>query len=245
MNNRTLPRLAAALAIAPLGFLAAQSASAQQFQVQVTPAVVAPSPAAIERFVVRTDGPVQPGRELRFRLHGTPGARVHLEIPGVARGLAMVETRPGVYQTAYVVRRGDTLRGFENASATLQFGPTRVMARADADFDRWARRDRVAPEITELTPAQGQRVGERGRTRLSARIQDEGSGVDLNSVVLRVNGRDVTRQARISGDEVRFRDDFAPGRHVAELSVRDHAGNVSRRSWSFVVTDGERYGYYR
>lgn len=105
---------------------------------------------------------------------------------------------------------------------------------------RW-RRDVHAPEITEVTPER--RVGDHRRTRIAARFHDEGSGVA--GVRLRVDGRDVTHAARVEHDEVRYREDLAPGRHHAEVVVRDRAGNVSRRAWSFVVVDRDRsYGYY-
>ena len=114
------------------------------------------------------------------------------------------------------------------------------------DHDRWDqrdnqfRRDDRGPWIADLTASQGQR----GWTRIAARFGDQGSGVDLRSLVLRVDGRDVTRQARVDGDDIRYADDLRPGRHMAELVVRDRAGNASRRSWTFDVTEhGRRFGY--
>jgi hypothetical protein len=110
------------------------------------------------------------------------------------------------------------------------------------DHDRWDRRDHGyrrddrGPWIGEMVATQGGR----GWTRISARFGDQGSGVDFRSVVLRVDGRDVTQQARIDGDDIRFADDLRPGRHVAELVVRDRAGNATRRSWTFDVA-----GHYR
>ncbi|RYF18072.1 MAG: hypothetical protein EOO30_04525 [Comamonadaceae bacterium] len=105
---------------------------------------------------------------------------------------------------------------------------------------RW-RRDVHAPQIIDVTP--DRRVGDRGRTRIGVRFHDQGSGVA--GVRLRVDGRDVTHAARVDHDEVRYRDDLAPGRHHAEVVVRDRAGNVARHAWSFVVVDRDRnYGYY-
>jgi hypothetical protein len=106
---------------------------------------------------------------------------------------------------------------------------------------RWERRrDHRAPEIFDITPAQGERVGERGRTRISARVVDQGSGI--GQVSLRIDGRDVSHAVRMEGQELRFRDDLARGRHTADLVVRDRAGNTTRRTWTFDVV-GERYGY--
>jgi hypothetical protein len=114
--------------------------------------------------------------------------------------------------------------------------------RHDRDF----RRDHRAPRITDVTPDHGERVSERGWTRISARFHDRGTGIA--SVVLRVDGRDVTGRARVDGDDIRYAENLRPGRHFAELIVRDRAGNTSRRTWTFDVANDVRnhgYGYGR
>ena len=105
-------------------------------------------------------------------------------------------------------------------------------------------RDHRAPQIVSVFPANGARVDDRGRTQIAARFDERGSGVA--NVNLLVDGRDVTRRARVDGNEVRYAENLRPGRHVAELVVRDRAGNTTRRSWSFDVVDHDRgrgYGY--
>ncbi|HSV81962.1 MAG TPA: hypothetical protein VLK85_22430 [Ramlibacter sp.] len=246
MKSTLRTRLAAALVLAPLGFIAAQPAAAQQFRPQ---AVVAQQPM-IERFVLRTEGAIEPGEQVRFRVVGVPDARALLDVPGVLRA-RMTETRPGVYEVAYVVRWRDDPAAFTQAVVTLRRDGQQVSARVEDRGgwgDRYAR-DRRGPEISDLTPAQGDRVGEHRWTRISARVSDDRSGIAPDSVRLRVDGRDVSDRARLDGDEVRLRDDLAPGRHVAELLVRDRAGNTSSRAWSFDVVDrdrdrGQRYSQY-
>jgi len=103
-------------------------------------------------------------------------------------------------------------------------------------------RDERAPRIFDVTPDEGDRVSDRGWTRISARFRDRGTGVA--AVSLRVDGRDVTGRARVDYDDIRYADNLQPGRHFAELVVRDHAGNTARRAWSFDVVDTRRgYGY--
>ena len=114
--------------------------------------------------------------------------------------------------------------------------------RAEHAWSQHWQGDRRAPQVFELTPSQGVQVSERGLTRISARFQDDRSGVDLRSVALRVDGRDVTRRARVDGNDIAYADNLRPGRHVAELVVRDRAGNSARRSWSFdVAENGHHY----
>ena len=205
---------------------------------------------AIERFVMRPAGRLEAGRELRFRLVGAPGGDAWLDIPGVIRGVDLDEVRPGVYEGSYTVRRRDDLDAFRNAVATLRSGNQRATARVDVrgddrddrDRDVGAGRDERAPQISELTPGNGERVTDRGRLHLRARLSDEGSGIAPASVRLHLNGRDVTADARVSADEVNYRADLDPGRYTAELTVRDQAGNPSTRSWSFDVAPHDRIG---
>lgn len=206
----------------------------------------APSSVAIDRFVMRPMGRLEPGRELRFRLNGAPGGDAFLDIPGVIRGVDLVETRPGVYEGTYTIRRRDDLDAFRRSVATLRNGNQRATARLDLngrDEEPRAGRDDRSPSITDLLPANGERVGERGRTHVSARLADEGTGIDRDSVRLRLNGRDVTGDVRVSESELDYRADLEPGRYTAEVTARDRAGNSTTKAWTFdVVPGGERQG---
>jgi hypothetical protein len=126
--------------------------------------------------------------------------------------------------------------------------PAPAVVVVDNNVWRGQRQDHRAPRITDVTPDNGARVSERGRTEIAARFQDRGgSGIDPRGVTLRVDGRDVTYRTRVDGDELRYREDLAPGRHHAELVVRDRAGNATRQAWSFDVMPrhwGDRYGYW-
>jgi hypothetical protein len=194
----------------------------------------------IERFVIRNAERLEPGREIRFRMIGTPGGDAWLDIPGVAARVNLAETRPGVYVGEYTIRRRDSAAAFQDARATLALGRQRAIARADQGREPAAPRDEQPPSISKLTPSNGERMGERGRVHISAALADEGSGVDTDSVRLRVDGQDVTRDARVTADEVNFREDLRPGRHAVEVSVKDRAGNTTTKSWAFDVIDRDR-----
>ena len=239
MKTASRKPLAAIMLLVPMAaaMVAATPATAQE-RVWVAPAEqAAPRQGRldIERFVLRTDGRIEAGQELRFRLRGDPGGRAVVDIPGVVR-LQMEEQRPGVYSATYTVRRRDNPDAFERSVATLQRGNQRVTARvAVRGLER--EEDERPPQITDIKPEQGERVFERNRTHISARYTDDRSGIDPQSVRLRLDGRDVTRDARITDEEIHYRQDLPRGRHTAELVVRDREGNTTRRSWNFEVFD--------
>ncbi|MBI5276884.1 MAG: hypothetical protein HY854_10525 [Burkholderiales bacterium] len=252
MKNLFLkPVAAAVLLIVPMSAALVAAPATAQTRGYVVAQAPAPGFAAaapqIERFVMRQPQRMEAGRDLRFRIEGAPGADAWLDIPGVVRNVDLAEVRPGVYEGHYTIRVRDDLDAFDRAVATLQRNGLRTTARvemrAERDWDDRGWRDARGPRITDITPSHGDRVNERGRTEISARIHDNRSGVDRRSIRLRVDGRDVTRAARIDNDSVVYRDDLREGRHTAELVVRDRRGNETRRSWSFDVVDRhERIG---
>jgi hypothetical protein len=204
---------------------------------QAAPAAPAPVPVAavrIDRFSVQPVNRLEPGRELRFRLQGAPGAQATLEIPGVASGIAMREVSPGVYEGSYTIRQRDNPDAFDTAVATLRDGNAWVTSRIAQPFVR----DREAPSIGNLTPGNGERVSAAGRTTISGTFDDDGRGVDPESVRLRIGGRDVTDAAQISPERFSYRGDLPPGRYTAEVSARDRAGNAVTRTWTFDVVGG-------
>lgn len=231
MQNRVRTHVAALMLLVPAAtaFVAAPAAAQSRF---------ARAPQ-IESFEVRGGGErFEPGRELRFRLEGTPNARAWVEIPNVTQ-LELRETRRGVYEGEYVIRRRDDRRDFERAVASLQDNGQRVTARValrDRDDDRPGRGN-GGPQIVEVTPANGARVDDDGRVRIAAKLRDNRR---IEDVTLRVDGRDVTGDARIERDEIEYRANLPRGRHTAELSVRDRAGRTARQSWSFDVVERGR-----
>lgn len=129
------------------------------------------------------------------------------------------------------------------AQSEFRVGPSHE-SNSTYRHDGWGQRrgDHRAPVITDVTPDNGSRVGDRGRTHIGARFHDRG-GSGIASVTLRVDGRDVSYRASIDGNELRYREDLAPGRHTAELVVRDRAGNATRQAWAFRVVDTDRHGW--
>jgi hypothetical protein len=252
MNRNLLTRIAAAaLVLAPLGAAIAQPATGQPYGHRQ--AVVAQAQPEVRSMSLNSDAGLAPGATLRVQVTATPGAdNAIVRLRGSGVKIALREEGPGNYVGRYTMRRGDRVDPGHMMVARLAWNDQVIAqnfnyppafqalaegaARGDRDrgHDR-AGRDEQAPRISEVTPSNGARVGERGRTNISARFVDADSGVDARSVRIRVDGLDVTANARIQDDEINYIERLGRGRHTAELIVRDRAGNASRTTWSFNV----------
>ena len=76
----------------------------------------------INRFEANARGPLQAGTEVRFVLRGAPGGEASVNIPGVARNVALEESerRSGVYRGSYTIRSQDNVASLNSAAATLR-----------------------------------------------------------------------------------------------------------------------------
>ena len=102
--------------------------------------------------------------------------------------------------------------------------------------------DTTPPSVTGVTPDGESRVGEERRPMISATYTDvaAGSGVDMNSVALMINGNPVVPTS-VSTTQVMYTPpaDLDFGRHTVQLKVSDLAGNTATHEWSFVLEDGK------
>ncbi|QJE01126.1 glycine zipper 2TM domain-containing protein [Massilia forsythiae] len=114
----TRQTLAAAMVAALPLLTAAVPAPAQA---QNHPRVAAIGPR-IEDFNVDSVRRLDPGTELNFDLHGSPGGDVTLRIDGATRNLHMTETRPGTYQGTYTIGTHDRIRPGSSVTANLRAG---------------------------------------------------------------------------------------------------------------------------
>ena len=97
---------------------------------------VQPGPA-VERVSMLPREDLRTGDVLRFRVEGTPGADVRVNVPGVLRGLQLQETRPGVYVGRYTIQRDDDPDAFADARVVLRRGNDRVTVRVEEVQDRY------------------------------------------------------------------------------------------------------------
>jgi hypothetical protein len=109
-------------------------------------AQVPPQQLQITRFTAAPVDSPEPGTVLRFAVEGSPGAeRAYVDLPGIDNNVPLREVRPGVYEGAYTIRRGETLNPDGAVVANLRWGdriastnldrPLLAMAPADVPIE--------------------------------------------------------------------------------------------------------------
>lgn len=125
---------------------------------------------------------------------------------------------------------------FMDENATLWVTPSIAVTNATFNVSE-APEDTTPPVITGLQPADGACVNDATPT-ISASYSDPGSGIDVNSVVLWLDGGMVTPDS-VSETGVSYTpaDDLDEGAHTVTLNVSDTAAtpNTNSMSWSFTV----------
>lgn len=94
-------------------------------------------------------------------------------------------------------------------------------------------RDQTTPTIISVEPSDNATVAQT-RVAIKATYSDQRS-IDLKSVRLVLDGRDVSSQATVSDSSVSLILDLDPGQHVVLLKVRNTAGNEVSRAWQFTI----------
>lgn len=95
-------------------------------------------------------------------------------------------------------------------------------------------RDTTLPVITEIEPSDGATIPPGAPIKIRALYKDN-RGVNVKSVLLVLDGRDVTSQALISDTSINFSTDLDPGQHVVLVEVRDASNNKASKAWQFNV----------
>lgn len=96
--------------------------------------------------------------------------------------------------------------------------------------------DLTLPVIGEVSPKDKQ-VGD--KATIKAAYEDALAGIDTAMVTLTLDGKDVTGKATVTATALTFKaKDLKDGKHTAELSVADRAGNVETETWSFTAESG-------
>lgn len=183
-------------------------------------------------------GWVQPGHSVRIEMNGTPGGEALFRIPGLTDALPMKEVQPGRYVATWTVPTNHELQ-LKDASVLAELKVGNKSAPAVQAEGRLSV-DSKPPTILDRLPEPDARVNST-RPNISAVFEDQGSGIWPPSIRLLVNGRDVSKEARITNNFVSYTptEPLPPGETHIVLAINDKATNEARTEWNIDVLAGD------
>ncbi|KAI3350205.1 PHP domain-containing protein [Clostridium botulinum] len=99
----------------------------------------------------------------------------------------------------------------------------------------------IAPEIYDMFPAENSRVKLDEFSNIKASIKSE-KDIDTASVKVYLDNNDVTSNAKITKESIEYTpsNKLNIGSHVVKIDVKDSAGNLTTKEWSFrIFKDGD------
>ncbi len=184
--------------------------------------------------------PLKAGEKLTIQVTGTPNAeRVTASVGDVLRNLRLTETAPGSYTREVTIGANTNVTAVPIVAVMRVDGKDTTPVKSPTPVTI----DTRPPSFDALIPGDASRVLDRNPTVEAAYSDPGGSGVDAASVRIRVNGRNVTKQATVTDARVRYRsNNLALGNATIEIGISDLAGNAAAAQWSIVVADAPGTG---
>ena len=181
-------------------------------------------------------GWVQAGHNVHVEMTGTPNADATFRIPGVTDAVPMKEDEAGKYTANWKVPLKDVQLKDASIIGELKIGnrsaPT-MQATGTLSLDS------KPPTILDRLPESDARVTS-DRPNISAVFEDAGSGIWPPSMRLVVNGRDVSKEAKVTANFVSYTpsEPLPPGETKVTLTIDDKTTNTARVEWKFDVVAG-------
>ena len=166
-------------------------------------------------------------------LQGTAGGRASFDIGDFLTGLDMHEDSPGLYHGQY------TIPERFNVNQVPIFGHLAIgssqAARVEANAMFSAAT--TAPQIPDIAPPSGQSVGNSRPNVYATFVTPAQIPIDVSSIVLLVNGHDITASATRTPAFVAYTPgvDLPDGEVKVTVKVADTAGNTATKTWTFVI----------
>ncbi|TAM86297.1 copper amine oxidase N-terminal domain-containing protein [bacterium] len=204
------------------------------------PSAGTPSPDGavhITSFVTDAARPLRAGQTLSVTMVGTPGGTATFDLGPIVKGLPMAEVAPGHYRGSLPIGEGLNLTDISVFGELVVNGVTAPRAEAPTQLSVAT----TPPQISDIAPMGGEGVNNDRPNIFATFTSPTQIGIDVHSVRIVVNGRDVTAQANVNPDFVVYMPGqaLAPGPVNVSVSVADAAGNVASRSWSFVIRSSQ------
>ena len=187
---------------------------------------------AISSVDLDADRPLRAGQSITVTVHGTPGGAATFDIGPYVTNVAMAERSAGTYVGTYALPR---TANFNDVPIFAHLRVAGVNA-PDAQSSRTLSVAGSAPGIRDFAPDQGAVVNS-NRPAIYATFATEAVDVNPSSIILWVNGRDVTANTVRTPHYIQYLPSYTYPAGTVRVTVRvsDRAGNTTTKSWSFSI----------
>jgi hypothetical protein len=191
------------------------------------------SPAAIASVSLSVSRPLRAGESFDVTLQGTPGGTASFDIGDFLTNLPMRETTPGTYVGRF------TIPDRFNVTQAPVFGRLSLGASSAprTQATQTLSAATTPPSVGEVAPPPGQTVNNVRPSIYATFVAPTGIAIDLASIRISVNGRDVTSAATRSGNFITYSPgvDLPVGPTTVSVRVADAAGNAVSKTWTFTI----------
>jgi len=172
------------------------------------------------------------GDVLKVALDGTPGGRAEFDLSDVFAHNVMREVRSGHYEGDYVVSVGTNLA---DAPVLVRLTKNSLTALVEAPDPLTI--ITTPPSVGETAPAAGGQINITRPNIVATFVTVGNKGMDTGSLILTVNGQDVTAQTTRTPSFISYYPpaDLPPGVVDVRLRGTDIAGNGLAYEWSFKI----------
>ncbi|MGH7660505.1 MAG: Ig-like domain-containing protein [Vulcanimicrobiaceae bacterium] len=200
-----------------------------------TPAPASSSSSAapkIESFSAEPLRPLRIGDKFTFALKGAPGGHATYDIGTFLLAQPLHEGPPGTYRATLAVTPG---MNFAQMPVRAHLAVAGEIAALQADNKLSAAT--IAPQITDVAPTSDQIVNNNMPSIYATFAAPTDLGVDPKTVVLKVNGKDVSGSVTRTSSFVTYTCGTAlpDGPVSVSVAVADFAGNETSRTWTFTI----------
>lgn len=188
-----------------------------------------PSIASVD---VDADRPLRAGDVFNVTLRGTPHGAATFDVGPYVTNQAMAERTPGTYVGSYAIPRG------ANFNDVPVIGHLRVGSANAADIgaQRLISASSTPPGISDFAPDSGSVVNT-SHPAIYATFTASAVPVNPSSIILKVNGRDVTADCVRTAQFIQYMPAYSyrNGNVTVVIRVADRAGNTTTKSWTFAI----------
>lgn len=174
--------------------------------------------------------PLRQREYLQVILKGTARKKAYFDIMGLVHNLPLKETSPGVYQGQFRVKEGCDLN-YGVLVGFLEYNKEKV-SNITAGFQLAA----TPPEITQTSPAPNSKCALR-KPDIFVVIKSIGALIDPVNCNIYINGKEAKRNTQKTVNLILYNpsEDLSYGKNYVKVKIKDRAGNVISKEWSFEV----------